>query len=315
MRDAVELPPDFDPRCLGSVPGRLAYDRIIEPAGFSRSTRPETHCRWVRVWRLADRGAAERWLVERKAEGMSAATRNEYRGAWVTFCNWCVRTGRLLGNPFAGVPKADAKADRRRKRRALSEEELTRLLEVARRRPLLDRMTVYRGRRKGEVYGKLRPDVQTRLERLGWERALMYKTLVLSGLRKGELASLTVGQLDLDPPTPYLVLNPADEKNREGSTIPLRADLAEDLRRWLAEKATALQDAASEPPAVRFDPEAVEPRKRHRSDSGAFSGQPCQQVTSVYGLPADTPVFYVPAGLVRILDRDLVAAGIAPPGD
>jgi integrase len=36
------------------------------------------------------------------------------------------------------------------------------------------------------------------LQRLGFERSLVYKTLVLTGLRKGELASLTVGQLALD---------------------------------------------------------------------------------------------------------------------
>ena len=64
-------------------------------------------------------------------------------------------------------------------------------------------MTVHRGTRQGEVYGRLRPEVQRRLERLGQERALIYKTLVLTGLRKGELASITVGQvvLDADRPT------------------------------------------------------------------------------------------------------------------
>jgi len=59
---------------------------------------------------------------------------------------------------------------------------------------------------------------------------------VLTGLRKGELASITVGQLDLDSDPAYLILEAADEKNREGSTIPLRADLAADLRQWLADK-------------------------------------------------------------------------------
>ena len=43
-----------------------------------------------------------------------------------------------------------------------------------------------------------------KLERLGRERALIYKTLVLTGLRKGELASLTVGQLALDAPMPFV---------------------------------------------------------------------------------------------------------------
>ena len=37
-----------------------------------------------------------------------------------------------------------------------------------------------------------------RLDLLGRERALIYKTLVLTGLRKGELASLTVAHLCLD---------------------------------------------------------------------------------------------------------------------
>jgi len=163
------------------------------------------------------------------------------------------RPPRLLTNPFAQLPKADEKADRRRTRRALTESELMRLLDVARRRPLLDRMTVHRGKRKGEVYAKLRPEVQTRLERLGRERALVYKTLALTGLRRGELASITVGQCVLDAHPAYLVLEAAAEKNREGSTIPLRTDLADDLRQWLADKATAVQDAAGEAPTVRFD--------------------------------------------------------------
>ena len=41
-------------------------------------------------------------------------------------------------------------------------------------------------------------------------------------LRKGELESLTIGQLHLDELYPYADLNPSDEKNREGSRIALR---------------------------------------------------------------------------------------------
>ena len=47
------------------------------------------------------------------------------------------------------------------------------------------------------------PDFAENLERLGRERALIYKTLVMTGLRKGELASLTFGQLELDAAHPY----------------------------------------------------------------------------------------------------------------
>ena len=256
------------------------------------------------------REAMDRWLVSQAKAGMGARTRNTYRAAAVAFGNWCVETRRLLTNPFARVPTADARADVRRQRRALTEDELYRLLDVARRRPLLDTMTVRRGKRKGEAVGVLREETRRRLEVLGWERALIYKTLVQTGLRKGELASLTVGQLDLDADPPYLVLNPADEKNREGNWIPLRLDLAADLREWLAAKARAVQQAAREAATVRFGAEAVQPARRPGGDATGSQGQGCQQVTTLHGLPPDTPLFTVPVGLRRILDRDLKAAGI-----
>ena len=263
--------------------------------------------------RLADlaREPLERWLVARAKAGMGARTRNTYRAAAVAFCNWCIETGRLLYNPFDKVPKANEEIDPRRKCRALTENELVRLLDVARRRPLIDAMTVRTGKHKGEVVANIRPEVKERLERIGRERALIYKTLVLTGLRKGELASITVGQLELDADPAYLVLEAADEKNREGSTIPLRADLAADLRDWLADKATALQDAAKRKPTVRFDSQVIEQGKRNRRDSTGFNGQTCLPLTTLPALPLTTSLFVVPDKLIKILDRDLDAAGIA----
>ena len=80
----------------------------------------------------------ERWLALRTAEGMSAGNRNEFRQELVGFGNWCVRTDRMIANPFTGVPKADGRADQRRQRRSLTEDELTRLLYVAQLRPLAE---------------------------------------------------------------------------------------------------------------------------------------------------------------------------------
>ena len=74
------------------------------------------------------------------------------------------------------------------------------------------------------------PEFMADRQRLGRERALIYKTMVLTGLRKKELATLAVGHLDLDAEPAYLTLNAANEKNREGSTVPIRSDLAADLR-------------------------------------------------------------------------------------
>ena len=117
---------------------------------------------------------------------------------------------------------------------------------------------------------------------LGRERALIYKTLVLTGLRKNELATLTVGQLRLDGPMPHVELDAADEKNREGNGVVIRPDVAEDIRAWLADKLADRQ---------------TEARRR---------GEPIPA-----RLPSESPLFAVPDKLIKIFDRDLKAAGIA----
>ena len=223
----------------------------------------------------------ERWLLHSIRGGMGARTRNLHRASAVAFCTWCVESGRLATNPLTRVKKADEETDRRRKRRAMTESEVLRLLEVARRRPLLDAMTVRHGKRKGQAVANLREETKAKLELLGWERCLIYKGLVLTGLRKKELKSLTVGQLQLEGQIAYATLNASDEKNREGSEIPIRADLAVDLREWLDFRLSAFQAEAKE------RGELVPSR-----------------------LPADMRIFRVPRDMVRILDRDLKMAGI-----
>jgi len=247
---------------------RARLDRLSGECGFDRLSQMNA-------------GEVERWLVARKSDDMAAATRNSYREAIVGFGNWCRRTHRLIINPFIDVPRADVKSDRRRVRRALTEDELVKLLAVARSRPLSDALLIRTGKRKGQSTANIRPKVRQELDDIGRERALIYKTLLLTGLRKGELASITVGNIDLD--AGYITLNAADEKNRQGADIPLRADLVCDLRQWLASKLKLLRDSAR-----------------------LKIGQPIP-----LRLPADTRLFNVPGGLIRILDRDLVAAGIA----
>ncbi len=252
--------------------------------------------------------ALTRWLGTQREGTMTPANSNEYRRSLVGFANWCKRTGRLVVNPFEHVAAVDA--DPQRKPRALNADELRRLLRVARLRPLAEygRETVKlsaaaepaerssrrtwtkapltfdgieaaaeRGR---EALAK-RPDLIAELERVGRERALIYKMLVLTGLRKGELASLTVGQLDLDAPTAYATLKAADEKAGRGADVPLRADLAADLRQWVSDKLEAV-------------------RRQARATGGPLPVK----------LPHGSPLFNVPTGLLRILNRDAQAAGI-----
>lgn len=114
-----------------------------------------------------DREAVEKRLVARIGgnNGMGARSRNYYRESLVAFANWCVESGRLIGHDLDRLPKADEKADPRRQRRALTEDELRRLLAVAADRPLADARTVRRGKRKGRAVAELRPETVARLRR------------------------------------------------------------------------------------------------------------------------------------------------------
>jgi integrase len=189
--------------------------------------------------RLSDLDAAkfDNWLDEQAAAGMSAGNRNEFRSAIVGFCNWCCKATvkRLVINPLVSVPMADAKSDKRRQQRALTEAEIAALLRATAERPLKEAITVRRGKNAGKPLATVRDDVRASLTKLGYERSLLYKTMLLTGLRLNEVRSLTVAQLSLDDPA-SVTLDPRAEKNREGNTLQLRDDLAADLRAWVADK-------------------------------------------------------------------------------
>jgi integrase len=248
--------------------------------------------------------AASNVLVPRRP---AARTINAKLGTLTAWGNWLVDSGRLTVNPFARLGKSagvDETGDIRRQRRALTETELRRLLTVARLRPIaeygratvrvvddtrpaksratwkraeLTAGTVVAAADRGRA--RLRPEVVERLDRLGRERALLYAVLVTTGLRRGELAALTVGDVLLDDERPAIMLRGVDAKNGEAARLPLRADVAGELRAWIDEKAEAV----------------------------------CRQRVGVAGIgrPADDmPLFDVPDKLVRILHRDADAAGI-----
>ncbi|EMI15248.1 Integrase, catalytic core, phage domain protein [Rhodopirellula maiorica SM1] len=207
------------------------------------------------------------------AKPVSASVYNGFVELWVAFGFWCAgkrmagkrshRNGekRLLTNPFEGMRRRDAKQDRRRIARAMTEDELSRLLDAARRRPLDDAMKIRTGPRTGELAANVSEDRRAKLIRLGHERSLIYKTFILTGLRADELRTLTIADLSFDD-VPFIKLRRSNEKNRRGSTLPIRSDLAADLHGWT--------------------------QGRERTEK----------------------VFDVPSGILRIMNRDLAAAGI-----
>ncbi|MFZ2874515.1 MAG: site-specific integrase [Phycisphaerales bacterium] len=273
-----------------------------------KQTQLRRFVEWTGAKRIDDLTleSSERVLRGLVSQGLSARTHNHHRATLLAFMSWAKETDRAGPHALNRLPTLDERCDRRRKRRALTEDELRRLFYVARWRPLAEYGRLVVRRPKEDSNGRAtwtrapltldqiaaavvrarkalskRPDYVERLERLGQERELIYKTLVLTGLRKGELASLTVGDLHLGHTPPYAVLGARADKARLGAEIPLRPDLAADVRAWLADGLAGL-------------------RAQTRRGS----------LPTPAGSLAESKLFKVPTTLVVALGRDLRVAGI-----
>jgi len=280
---------------------------IVVECGFKRlrDLNRDAVDRWVsRLLELPDDAVVDAAGAVTSSARPAARTVNAKLATVTAWANWLVESGRLTASPFARLRKLDEADDTRRQRRALTADELDRLLTVARLRPVaqfgrptlrviddarpaksratwkraeLTFDTIVDAAERGRAC--MRPEAAAQFDRLGRERALIYRVLVTTGLRRGELAALTVGDVLLDDDRPAIMLRGADAKNGKRATLPLRADVADELRAWIDEKAEAV----------------------------------CRERVGVAGVVSaidDAPLFDVPDKLVRILDRDLAAAGI-----
>jgi len=102
---------------------------------------------------------AEKELRTLQAAGRAGRTLQSYAECLKSFCNWCVARGYLEKTPLTGLARFDLTP--KTVRRAMTQEEVRRLMEVA---PV--------------------------------ERKLLYATAMCTGLRVGELRSLDVADLD-----------------------------------------------------------------------------------------------------------------------
>ena len=217
-----------------------AYERHLTVAGVTPKHLYETMRRLRRVLeackfnRLADIQADpfRSWCAQQLRLKMSPRTVNTYLSSLRAFVRWCVSDRRMPADPLDVLTKAEEKRDVRRVRRALTEDEICRLLVAAAERPLQEALTIRHGPRKGKLKAKIRPEIFERLVRLGCERALIYKSLILTGLRKGELARLRWSDLHLDEPNPWLQVRAEIAKNARSAALPIRADLVAELKAW-----------------------------------------------------------------------------------
>src|SRR5207244_11235050 len=113
---------------------------------------------------------------------------------------------------LAHLTSQNPDADRRHERRALTPDELARLFLAA--------------ERGGVV-----------LKTKGPDRAALYRVDAGTGFRANELRSLTPESFDLDADPPTVTVKAAYSKRRRDDVQPIRPDLAEALRPWVASKA------------------------------------------------------------------------------
>jgi hypothetical protein len=107
------------------------------------------------------------------------------------------------------LPRLNIAEDVRHQRRALSAKELMALVHSA-------------DTSKKKVQGYT-----------GTLRARLYRLAYLTGLRRRELGSLTVGSFKLDGDPPTLTVEAACSKHRKKDTLPIHPELVGLLREWL----------------------------------------------------------------------------------
>lgn len=178
-----------------------------------RATDVMTDCGFVLLADLRP-AAVQNNLHDRRKAGRSPQTCNFYLQAAQQFVRWLVQDRRLLDNPLRGLTPMNVRVDRRHDRRDVGPDEFDRLLRAA---------------DEGKpVEGVAGPD-----------RRMVYLMAAATGLRRGELSSLTLRSLDLDGEFPSVTVLAAYSKNGRDDTLPLHPVIVEELRRWLATKKLA----------------------------------------------------------------------------
>jgi len=184
------------------------------------------------------------------------------------FFEWLIVRGKLSENPVHNAPRPKKlKRDLRKKRRPLTDQEIENLFKVARFRPLAEyaKMRLV-GSRDPERW-KENPITTQNVEFLanecrqmlnqgevrkkeidGIKWYLIYKSLIYTGLRWGELRSITIAQMKLGKNS-TIELESSDSKNGNEATIRLNPELADELGQWILDRKLGLSSKLFDMPS------------------------------------------------------------------
>lgn len=169
-------------------------------------------CRWKNPAQIRA-SDVERFLVDLRDEfSCSVETSNHYLRAIKSFCRWMYLNKRLIELPLLSLSNLNNRIDRRHDRRALSKDEFQRLFDVAEMGPPVEGL-------------------------LGIDRAMLYLIASYTGLRKGEIGSLTKESFNFDnEKCATVTVEACYSKHRRKDVLPLHLSLVEKLKQWLAMK-------------------------------------------------------------------------------
>lgn len=202
--------------------------------------------------------------VDRYLTDMTQANRTvmKHRSKLHSFAAWLMSKKKLARNPVANAVRP--KDAPKRQPRAFTADELSRLFQAARTGPLAMGAVNKGGRprrdgtRPGPSPVKLTDEASAALALLGRERELCYRTVATLGLRRGEAKALMVYDLKLDGPAPFVRLAAFDPstgdqevKNGDDLILPVVANLAAELRQWVADTGKQPGDPVFAVPTLR----------------------------------------------------------------
>jgi integrase len=153
------------------------------------------------------RETIEKWIADEiKKKVRSSRTINAYLVSVKSFSQYLTDIELLPCNPLKPIRKLNQEIDQRKNRRAMTAEEIERLLKVAETRE-------YQKTEKAK------------------EQVLIYKLLLGTGLRSTELSLLTPSQIDFE--RNRLTIEAAKTKNKKSDVLPIRADLVQSVKDWV----------------------------------------------------------------------------------
>jgi integrase len=167
----------------------------------------------ARIWKLFDLspGKIQTVLKAVRDDGASLRSIHHYTRAIKAFSRWLLKDGRAKLDAPAHLTSPNPDPDRGHERRALTREELDRLIQAAESGPIDYKMT-------------------------GPDRAALYRVALRAGFRANELRFLTPESFDLTGDPPTVTVKVAYSKRRRQDVQPIRPDLAAALVPCIASK-------------------------------------------------------------------------------